>query len=104
MKNKINFFIAAAMLTSVLLIGLVASILEYVLPPGSGRPYGAGGGGSQTFLWMQRHDWGEIHGTLGAIFLILLAIHLALHWKWILCQYRAIFNKASVDKSCVTKE
>jgi len=66
-------------------------LLKYVLPPGSGRVemvLGSGGRGHQSidfFMGLARHDWGVIHFYLSLGFLVLLIVHLALHWNWIAC-------------------
>lgn len=81
-------FLALACTTSV---GLM---LKFRLPPGSGGPVGAGIGimaGEQPvrFLWgLHRHQWGEVHFWLAAIFVLLLALHLFLHWKWVVATVR----------------
>ena len=50
-------------------------ILHYLLPHGSG--------GSRSIWGMSRHDWGDIHFYVSIGFLTILAIHLILHWNWI---------------------
>jgi hypothetical protein len=30
-----------------------------------------------------RHDWGDIHTWLSYVFLVLIAAHLAVHWRWL---------------------
>ncbi|TKJ37249.1 hypothetical protein CEE37_14140 [candidate division LCP-89 bacterium B3_LCP] len=66
-------------------------ILQYILPHGSGRIAGSGTGRASgekiiTTLWgMSRDQWGEIHFWIAAITLVVLALHLLFHWKWIIC-------------------
>ncbi len=50
-------------------------LMRYVLPPRSGR--------SIEILGMSRHEWGDIHFYITFIFLVILSIHLFLHWKFI---------------------
>lgn len=50
-------------------------LMRYVLPPASGR--------SIEIFGMNRHEWGDIHFYITLIFLIILSIHLLLHWKFI---------------------
>jgi len=50
-------------------------LMRYVLPPGSGR---------STTLWtLDRHEWGSVHFWIAIAFLAVLALHLFLHWRWI---------------------
>lgn len=51
-------------------------LMRYILPPGSGH---------HTTLWgLDRHEWGDIHFWISVAFLVALALHLLLHWRWIL--------------------
>lgn len=35
------------------------------------------------FLGLGRHDWGDLHFYAAIFFLLLLILHLYLHWAWI---------------------
>ena len=50
-------------------------ILYYSLPKGSGH--------SNTIWNLDRHEWGNIHFWIAVLFLLILALHFVLHWKWI---------------------
>jgi hypothetical protein len=55
-------------------------LVRYVLPPGSGH---------HTRLWgLDRHEWGTVHFWIALGFLAVLALHLFLHWRWIVCVLR----------------
>jgi hypothetical protein len=66
-------------------------LLRFQLPPGSGGLHGMGAGsgaGSRpaTVVWgFSRHEWGSIHYWIALVLLGVLAVHLILHWKWIVC-------------------
>lgn len=49
-------------------------LLAFRMPPGSG--------GRLTALGLTRHEWGDWHTWLSYAFLALIALHLALHWRW----------------------
>ena len=93
-RSTFNFVIDA--LTFGLFVFLTATgfVLRYALPAGSGRISGGGQGyGAMareiTVLWgLDRHQWGEIHFTISVFILILLSLHLVLHWRWILAVIR----------------
>lgn len=55
------------------------TILHFLLPPGSGSR----GAGARRFFSLTRHEWGDVHFYIAVIFLILLAVHLILHWNWL---------------------
>lgn len=52
-------------------------LLAFRLPPGS-----RGGRGLEAW-GMGRHEWGDIHTWLSYIFIGLLILHVALHWRWL---------------------
>ena len=53
-------------------------LLAFRLPPGS-----RGGHGLQ--VWgLDRHEWGDIHFVLALIIVVLTAVHLALHGRWLI--------------------
>ena len=93
-KNQLNFFLALAMFTDLVFLSLIGLIIHYVLPPGSGRHGGPGVGEPATFLLLGRHDWGQAHWVLALVFLVMLVLHLLLHWKWIWNQYKIVFKKS----------
>jgi hypothetical protein len=78
-----NYFLAVVMF----LLGLfeVASgfIVWVVLPRGSGYMGGRGLASEATLLW-SRDAWVDLHNWVGVALLIVVIIHLILHWKWIL--------------------
>ena len=50
-------------------------LMRYVLPPGSGH--------YSTIWGLDRHEWGGIHFWISVVFFSILALHLILHWSWI---------------------
>jgi mono/diheme cytochrome c family protein len=65
--------VAAALLTAMVGTGY---ILWFVLPPGTNRTH---------VLWgLLRHQWGAAHFWLSVALLAMLAVHVALHWRWLL--------------------
>ena len=84
-------------------VALIATglVLEYRLPPGSGGLHGGRGGRGSAgrevdLLWgFDRHQWGELHYGIALVLLAVLAVHLALHWKWIVAMLRGKKSGAS---------
>ncbi|MBX3354874.1 MAG: DUF4405 domain-containing protein [Phycisphaeraceae bacterium] len=64
--------IAAVILTALVATGYV---LWFALPPGTNRTH-------ELLGWL-RHEWGELHFWLAAVLLAVLAVHVALHWRWL---------------------
>lgn len=85
-KISLNIIVELLSLVSFSLMVSTGFILEYVLRPGSGRKEMLNQGRHSSivlFSGLSRHEWGEIHFWCGIIFLILLILHIFLHWKWI---------------------
>jgi hypothetical protein len=75
-----NFLIDAASLVAFVLMAASGFLMRYTLPPGSGR-------GAVVF-GLDRHEWGALHFWFSVVLMALLAIHLLLHWKWIVAMVR----------------
>lgn len=58
-------------------VGMIATgyLLRFPLPPGSNKTH---------MLWgLTRHQWGDIHFWISLALLLIMLVHLALHWNWI---------------------
>jgi hypothetical protein len=76
-KSTTNFVVDTLAFAAFVLLGTTGAITRYVLPPGTGH---------FRSLWgLDRHDWGGVHFWIAVVFLITLALHLVLHWRWIIC-------------------
>jgi hypothetical protein len=114
-RTTLNFVVDFIGFTNLLLLMATGAIMRWVLPPGSGgggggRGYGfrggrgPGPGGDQVrqLLGLGRHDWGNIHFILASAFVLLIVVHLVLHWTWIKTCARSIFlpsRKAPCDRA-----
>ncbi len=71
-----------AIVDTILLVLFVPSLISalvlfFVLPSG-GR-----GGGSAVFLSVERSVWVTVHNYTGLLFIVLLIVHLALHYRYL---------------------
>jgi len=75
------------------LLGLleVASgfVLWLVLPRGSGYMGGRGLASEANLLW-SRDTWLALHIWVGVALVIMVVIHLVLHWRWIVLVTRRL--------------
>lgn len=79
--NALSFIVFMALIST-------GWMMKFTLPRGSGAGVGKGFGyGKQvvTVFDMDRHEWGEIHFWISVTFIALLALHLILHRRWLLC-------------------
>ena len=93
-RTALNFWTDAAAFLGFAFLTTSGILLRYQLPPGSGRRE-AFGQGSQALekpvavLWgLTRHEWGDLHYYLALCLMLILSLHLFLHWKWIACVTR----------------
>ncbi|MFN7022277.1 MAG: DUF4405 domain-containing protein [Phycisphaerales bacterium] len=74
-KARFNLLIdllAGALLTAIVATGVV---LWFILPPGTNRTHQ---------LWgLLRHEWGSVHALLTLVLLVVLAVHVVLHGRWL---------------------
>ena len=64
-------------LAALLMMGLVCTgiILRFALPPGSNK---------DRSLWnLGRHQWGDVHFWLAVALLLVVLLHVANHWTWV---------------------
>jgi len=80
-KLKINLVIDVIMFLNLLAMAGIGFLLKYVLLPGFKRNMVYGSDVELYFWNMTRHDWGYIHLILGFLFLVLLLLHIILHWS-----------------------
>lgn len=84
------------------LLGIVEAISGFVLwlgfPTGTGggggHGIGGGGTGSLTFWELSKHTWIDIHDWVAVALVVIVAIHIILHWKWIVRVAGHLFRKA----------
>jgi hypothetical protein len=74
-RTTTNFLVDFVAFAALVLLGTTGAITRYVLPPGSGH--------FQTLWGIDRHDWGGVHFWIAVVFVIAMAVHLFLHWRWI---------------------
>lgn len=95
-RTTVNFIVDLVGFVDLLLLIATGAIMKWVLPPGSGggghgygygfrggRGLGPGGGQVQQMLGLGRHEWGDVHFILALVFVLLILVHIVLHWTWI---------------------
>ena len=93
-RTALNAIVDAVAYAGIIALATTGLMLRYQMPPGSGGLHGMGSGAgagsrSVTLVWgLSRHEWGGIHYWVALILLSVLAVHLVLHWKWIVCVLR----------------
>ena len=97
MKKAKTYF---ALAISMSLLGLAEVITGFVLwlgfptgGGGDGRGWGGGGGlGNLTFWELSKHTWIDIHDWVAVAIVVLVMVHVILHWKWIVRMTKSLFR------------
>ncbi len=74
------------LISFICMIGLITTgvILYWVIPPGSH---------GETLWGLTRHQWGDVHFWVAILFVIVMAVHLTLHFSWIKTSYFSAGHK-----------
>ncbi len=97
-KTTRNYIIDVIFALAMLFQGVTGFVLWFVLPGGGYRFRGGSGLDAATpaFLF-SRHTWLEIHKWLAVSLLILFAVHLIIHWQWIVAMTKSYFRQGSAN-------
>ena len=96
-RGTLNFVVVLVSFINLVFLALIGLIMRYILPPGTGgrgRVLHGGRSGEQIkHLWsMTRHQWGDIHFYLALVFVVLMALHILLHWSWIKNYFKSLLG------------
>jgi len=86
-KSKINYVVDFLAFVSFFIVSLTGIIIKFFIPGGVRQ------GRFQEFLGIQKGIWVEIHDWVGFLLIILVVIHIILHWDWIVCMTKNIFQE-----------
>lgn len=81
--TRINFIIDISLMALAILQGISSMMLLI--------------GSNATALGTTSYEWATIHRLIGSPMVILLIIHLALCWKWIIDETKNIFSMSLFD-------
>jgi LysM repeat protein len=98
-KSKINLSIDIIMFMLLIPVAGIGFLMKYVIVSGTERNIIYGNNVDLEFIGLTRHQWGAIHLTLSIIFLILLFLHIILHWKLILSVSRQMVQIKAIRLS-----
>ena len=88
-RARAYFAVVVVTFVAFLLEAVSGFVLWLILPCGGGGSGWAWGGGSFIF---DRQTWLDIHDWTGVALLCFIAVHVALHWKWIARMLKSLFK------------
>jgi len=91
-KARVNLFVDLAIGFAALVEAVSGFVLWLVLPH-VGYQGGRGTAINQSFI-LSRSDWLALHDWFALIIVLGVLLHVALHWKWIVCMVRGLWQQA----------
>ena len=92
-KATRNYLLAFIMFLLALFQAVSGFILWFVLPRGGGGYRGGRGAAAEHTFLMTRDTWIDIHDWVAVALLVILVVHLILHWKWVVYMTKASFRQ-----------
>jgi len=86
-KTLMNYIIDIPLMILTVLEGLSGIILQF-------------GSRNVSYLGMSMFSWKHIHVICGVPMVILFVIHLALHWRWVICVTKNTFGLNKPAQAC----
>jgi hypothetical protein len=77
-SNIVKYLVSILLFINICSVAVIGFILGYVLPQGR-----VAAPEEKFFIGLHRHEWVDIHLFLAISFLVLLFIHVWIHWSWI---------------------
>ena len=99
-RATVNFILDLAGFAAFVMLTASGIVMKWGLPHG-GHGFRGGRGPAEEVvcLLMNEHQWTEVHFWLGIFFIVVVLVHLVLHWDWVKCYVKSLFGGA-VKQSC----
>ncbi len=90
-KTKLQFGLVLTLFGLGIVEAFSGFVLWLALPSGGG--WGRRGI-EQVFWTLPRYTWIDIHDWVAVALIVIVVVHLAMHWKWIVRMMRSFFYTA----------
>lgn len=97
-KSTRNYLLVLIMFLLALFQVVSGFVLWLVLPRGGGYMGGRGLTEEAVFLW-SRDTWSTFHNWVAVGLLVMVVIHIILHWRWIVFMTKASWAKRAITKT-----
>jgi len=99
-KAKTNFVVDSVIAAAGVLSAL-SGIILFLVPGGyqGGRNPSYG----QEILFLDHHAWTDLHNWISILLVASVGLHIALHWKWIVCMVKKTLHlgtRRASQRSC----
>jgi hypothetical protein len=82
-KAKLNYLLDAVIALAFALSGVTG--VAFLVMGDSGYQGGRNAGFATSFLGLSRGTWSDLHTWSSLVIIAGVAVHVAIHWRWILC-------------------
>jgi len=93
MREATRNYILFIILSLLALFETASGFILWLALPRDGGSQGRGFGDEAVFWSVTRHMWVELHDWVAVALVVVVTIHLALHWKWIVYMTKSFFKK-----------
>jgi cytochrome b subunit of formate dehydrogenase len=90
-RDRLNYWIDVGLLVSFIIVAVSGLVIAFAFVSGS-----PGEGRDITFLGTDKADWLPWHGYSGLVMIALVLVHLALHFEWLVCMTKSLFEEEEV--------
>ncbi|MGQ1948493.1 DUF4405 domain-containing protein [Geofilum sp. OHC36d9] len=87
-KSILNLVIDGVLLILLAAMSGIGGLIKFILVPGCVRNQMYSNHVKLSFMGLDRQDWGRIHLLIGIIFIVLMVVHIVLHWRMLGCLFR----------------
>ncbi len=91
-RSKVNYVVNFLAFLSFVISALSGLAIKFFMPSGVRQ------GKFQEFFGIEKSVWSGIHEWFGILLVILVVIHLVLHWNWIVCMTKSFFQTDKCDE------
>ncbi len=85
-KAKLNLVLDAVIGVAFVLAGITG--VAFMVMGEGGYQGGRNAGFSTSLLGLSRGTWSDLHTWTGLVMVVGVLVHLAFHWRWIVCMAR----------------
>jgi hypothetical protein len=103
MRTKINAIIDILMGIAFIPTLFTSLLIFLYLPHGNGQGRGRDLAETITIWGWDRHQWGDLHNYVGLAFLLMMALHMILHYAWWKCLPKILARKDAKCEPTITK-
>jgi hypothetical protein len=91
---KTNYLIDFVLTTLFFVVAGTGLFMYLFIPSGIPR------GRYVVYMGLTKATWIWLHSRAGILVVLLVVVHLILHWKWIVCTTKSFFKKGKKNTVC----